>query len=65
MTLKINLKDSNNSCEEYDLYKYFSKKELKVAAKELKYMKKHLDEYSKYDNWEDLKKDLLLDNSNY
>lgn len=46
---------------DYDLYKYFSKNELEETAKELEYMKTHLDEYPSYDNWEDLKEALLSD----
>lgn len=47
--------------EEYDIYKYFSEEELEATAKELEYMKTHLDEYPSYDNREDLKRALLLD----
>ena len=37
------------------------KQELDEALKELEYMEKHLDEYEKYDNWQDLEKSLLKD----
>ncbi len=49
--------------EEYedDIEKFFTKKEIKEMMKEVKYIKKHIDEYPKYDNWEDLKEALLSD----
>ncbi len=47
--------------EEYELYKYFTKEELEETAEELAYMEKHLKEYPKYNNREDLKKVLLSD----
>ena len=36
-------------------------KQLQEALEELEYMEKHLDEYKKYDNWKELRKDLLSD----
>ena len=50
-----------NEKEEDDLYKFFTKKELKEAAKELAYMEKHPEKYPRYNNREDLKKALLSD----
>ncbi len=47
--------------EEYELYKYFTKKELEETAKELAYMENHPDKYKSYDNIEDLKEALLSD----
>ncbi len=42
--------------KEYDpeLLKYFTKEELDEGAKELDYMEKHLNEYKKYNNMDDL-----------
>ncbi len=45
--------------EEYDLYSYFTKEELEEAAKELEYIKSHLNEYKENNKWEDLKTELL------
>ncbi len=50
-----------NPKEEYDLYKYFTKEELDETAKELEYIKNHLNEYKENNNWEDLKKELMND----
>ena len=36
-------------------------KDLIEALEELEYMQTHLDEYQKFNNWEDLKKSLLSD----
>ena len=36
-------------------------KQLQEALDELEYMEKHLDEYKKYDNWKELREDLLSD----
>ena len=49
--------------EEYedDIEKFFSKKEIKEMMKEVKYIRKHIDEYPKYSNREDLMKALLSD----
>ena len=47
--------------EEYELYKYFTTKELEETAKELAYMENHPDKYKSYDNIEDLKEALLSD----
>ena len=47
--------------EKDNLSKYFSKKELKAAAKELKDMEKHPEKYKSYNNIEDLFKDLEND----
>lgn len=45
--------------EEIDLYRYFTKEELDNTAKELAYIEKHPKEYKKFNNIEDLKKNLL------
>ena len=45
--------------EEDNLHKYFSEEELEETAKELAYIKTHLKEYKKNNNWNDLKKELF------
>ena len=49
------------SQEKDELSKYFSKKELREVAKELKDMEKHPEKYKSYKNVEDLFKDLEND----
>ena len=47
--------------EEYALYSYFTKEELEETAKELQYIKSHLNEYRENNKWEDLKSELIND----
>lgn len=45
--------------EEYELYQYFTRDELKNTAKELAHMEKNPEKYESYDNIDDLRKALL------
>lgn len=45
--------------EKDDIYDYFTKEELEETAKELDYIKTHLEEYKENNQWEDLKAELL------
>lgn len=47
--------------ETSNLYDYFDPEELDRVSKELSYISKHLSEYKRYDDINDLKKDLLSD----
>ena len=64
MTLKQVIKkkaipfDVSLSKSSDDLYDYFTEEELKDTAKELDYIKAHLNEYKKNNKWEDLKEEL-------
>lgn len=44
---------------EDNVHKYFSEKELETTAKEVAYIKTHLEEYKKNNNWNDLKSNIL------
>ena len=57
-TVTNNLKKKVNTDAD-KLSKYFSKKELKESAKELKYMQSHIKDYEKNNNWEDLQNEIL------
>ena len=43
-------------------HEYFSEEEIEEAARELAYIKTHLKEYKKNNNWNDLKKELFPNN---
>lgn len=47
-----------NSKPNYDLYDYFTKEELENTAKELEYIKSHLNEYKTNNQQEELKAEL-------
>lgn len=64
MTLKQVIKkkavpfDVSLSKNDDEIYDYFTKEELDDTAKELEYIKSHLNEYRENNKWEDLKAEL-------